>query len=390
MSTKLDGGLVPQADSLSKVRELVRAVAARRSVPIRDAGLAAGLSPRHAAYYGRAAETLGLIVGGDHAYEVSKLGQQLLATEPGSEGERAVFRDAFARSPLMAIDPQLLGARYEPSREKLSSRIETMSGLSASTAHRRAGTLLAWREFMLAQPQLAFTAPEGARAAAPAGTEYLDIRRLGPIGEARVEFGDLTVLVGPQATGKSLLLQMWKLAVDRGFVIPELRRLGSDLSTAELAVGAYLGAGMGGVWGSDTEIRGSRGELNRDNVRNLQGTQESTEIETSAITITDSLDFDAALKPSAGADPRYDYLLGLRGATDCIDAVEVHPATSGEVKRIVAKCTWSRAYLHTCAVGVRHWHWISTNRIGFRRGGQEERRLRAAGVRFPVKHLVLR
>jgi hypothetical protein len=277
VSSKLDGGLVPQADSLPKVRELVRAVAARRPVPIRDAGLAAGLSPRHAAYYGRAAETLGLIIGGDHAYEVSALGQQLLATEAGSETERAAFRDAFARSPLMAIDPQLLVARYEPSREKLSSRIETMTGLSWSTAHRRAGTLLAWREFMLAQPQLEFAAPDGARPAAPVGTDYLDIRRLGPVGEARVEFGDLTVLVGPQATGKSLLLQMWKLAVDRGFVIPELRRLGSDLSTPELAVGAYLGAGMGGVWGAETEVRGSRGELNQTNVGNLTGTRESTE-----------------------------------------------------------------------------------------------------------------
>lgn len=43
----------------------------------------------------------------------------------------------------------------------------------------------------------------------------LSINNLGPIRNAEVGFGDLTVLVGPQATGKSLFLQILKLVRER-------------------------------------------------------------------------------------------------------------------------------------------------------------------------------
>jgi ABC-type uncharacterized transport system ATPase subunit len=39
----------------------------------------------------------------------------------------------------------------------------------------------------------------------------LQVKQLGPIREADITFGDLTVIVGPQATGKSILLQTIKL-----------------------------------------------------------------------------------------------------------------------------------------------------------------------------------
>jgi predicted ATPase len=44
----------------------------------------------------------------------------------------------------------------------------------------------------------------------------LNVGNFGPIKSADVEFGDLTVLVGPQATGKSIFLQLLKLLVDAG------------------------------------------------------------------------------------------------------------------------------------------------------------------------------
>jgi hypothetical protein len=44
----------------------------------------------------------------------------------------------------------------------------------------------------------------------PNSTARLRIENFGPIVEAEVEFGDLTVFVGPQATGKSLFLQVFK------------------------------------------------------------------------------------------------------------------------------------------------------------------------------------
>ena len=36
--------------------------------------------------------------------------------------------------------------------------------------------------------------------------EKLKLKSFGPISEAEINFGDLTLLVGPQASGKSILL----------------------------------------------------------------------------------------------------------------------------------------------------------------------------------------
>ena len=42
----------------------------------------------------------------------------------------------------------------------------------------------------------------------------LTIENVGPIKKASVEFGDLTILVGPHATGKTVFLQFLKLFED--------------------------------------------------------------------------------------------------------------------------------------------------------------------------------
>jgi len=77
----------------------------------------------------------------------------------------------------------------------------------------------------------------------------LNIEKLGQIKEANLTFGDLTVLVGPQATGKSIALQLLKLMVDAGQVQAELGRYGLDWS-GQLPefLDVYLGEGMRSVW----------------------------------------------------------------------------------------------------------------------------------------------
>jgi hypothetical protein len=52
----------------------------------------------------------------------------------------------------------------------------------------------------------------------------LNIRNLGQIKEASLSFGDLTVFVGPQATGKSIALQLLKLMVDADQIQGEISR----------------------------------------------------------------------------------------------------------------------------------------------------------------------
>lgn len=77
----------------------------------------------------------------------------------------------------------------------------------------------------------------------------LNIKNVGQITDASLTFGDLTVLVGPQATGKSIALQLLKLMVDAGQVQAELGRYGLDWSgKLPEFLDVYLGEGMRSIW----------------------------------------------------------------------------------------------------------------------------------------------
>ncbi|MFZ4573771.1 MAG: AAA family ATPase [Phycisphaerales bacterium] len=83
----------------------------------------------------------------------------------------------------------------------------------------------------------------------------LTLKNIGPIGEAEITPGDLTVLVGPQATGKSIALQMLKLLVDKGHVHQQLEHYGIDWDGDQNAfLDAYFGEGMHAIWGPKSEI----------------------------------------------------------------------------------------------------------------------------------------
>lgn len=56
--------------------------------------------------------------------------------------------------------------------------------------------------------------------------EKFSLENFGPIKKAEVEFGDLTVLVGPQATGKSVFLQMYKWKWDAQPILSYKRSIG--------------------------------------------------------------------------------------------------------------------------------------------------------------------
>ncbi|MCX6996585.1 MAG: AAA family ATPase [Kiritimatiellaeota bacterium] len=79
----------------------------------------------------------------------------------------------------------------------------------------------------------------------------LKIRNLGQIRESDLTLGDLTVLVGPQATGKSIALQLLKLMLDAGQVQAELVRYGLDWSgKLPEFLDVYFGEGMRSIWRS--------------------------------------------------------------------------------------------------------------------------------------------
>jgi len=77
----------------------------------------------------------------------------------------------------------------------------------------------------------------------------LNIHNLGQIKEANLSFGDLTVFVGAQATGKSIALQLLKLMVDAGQVQEEMGKYGLDWEhKLPDFLDVYFGEGMRSIW----------------------------------------------------------------------------------------------------------------------------------------------
>lgn len=90
----------------------------------------------------------------------------------------------------------------------------------------------------------------------PAHThETLSVQNFAQIRDATVSFGDLTVLVGPQGSGKSLILQLFKLALDAPEVLSALRDAGHTVGTREEILDVYFGQGMHHAWHKKTDVR---------------------------------------------------------------------------------------------------------------------------------------
>src|SRR5712691_5012746 len=94
--------------------------------------------------------------------------------------------------------------------------------------------------------------------------DTLALTNVGPLKKAEIQFGDLTVLVGPQATGKSIFLQFLKLMLDSGPVKGTLGRYGLDwVGSLALFSNLYFGEGMSQIWKDDSllEWRGQSVDL---------------------------------------------------------------------------------------------------------------------------------
>lgn len=79
--------------------------------------------------------------------------------------------------------------------------------------------------------------------------ERIKLTSLGQIHEADISFGDLTVFVGEQASGKSILLQLMKLILDAGDITQTLKKHGFDWhGKIEHFLSLYFGEGMEGIW----------------------------------------------------------------------------------------------------------------------------------------------
>jgi hypothetical protein len=82
----------------------------------------------------------------------------------------------------------------------------------------------------------------------------LSVRNFAQIADVDLAFGDLTVLVGAQGTGKSLALQWFKAALDGKQIALALRDAGQSVDRSEVLIDLIFGVGMGDAWRADTAV----------------------------------------------------------------------------------------------------------------------------------------
>lgn len=77
----------------------------------------------------------------------------------------------------------------------------------------------------------------------------------GPICSANVQLGDITILIGPQASGKTLFLQMIKLLIDKDYIVQTLTRYNyvTDKQPDQI-LNYYLGDHLSTMWTKDTVV----------------------------------------------------------------------------------------------------------------------------------------
>lgn len=80
-------------------------------------------------------------------------------------------------------------------------------------------------------------------------TTTLKLTNIGPIKNAALVLSNLTVLVGPQASGKSIALQWLKLLLDTDSIHTQLQNYGHDWSgDVGKFLDLYFGEGMRSQW----------------------------------------------------------------------------------------------------------------------------------------------
>lgn len=107
--------------------------------------------------------------------------------------------------------------------------------------------------------------------------QKLSVKNFGPIGEANVSFGDLTILVGAQASGKSLFLQLMKLLLDKTYILNTLERYNYVINkNPDNILTNYFGEGMADVWREDTSVATEHKSYKKNSLLGLSGAKEES------------------------------------------------------------------------------------------------------------------
>ncbi|MDI9366188.1 MAG: AAA family ATPase [Flavobacterium sp.] len=104
--------------------------------------------------------------------------------------------------------------------------------------------------------------------------EHLKIKSLGPIKDADIKFADFTLFVGPQASGKSILLQLIKLIIDRYNIPSVLKQNNYEWGKKNANfLDLFFGESMSAIWKPETEIEFDGKKYVQSSFLSKQGTR---------------------------------------------------------------------------------------------------------------------
>lgn len=113
----------------------------------------------------------------------------------------------------------------------------------------------------------------------------LKIKNFGPIKEANIDFGNLTFLIGPQASGKSLSLELMKLIVDKQHIISTLRNYNYILSKTDARniLEWYFGEGLSGLFKEETKISWGGNSFSPQDLLKTISRQKASEVQKESV-----------------------------------------------------------------------------------------------------------
>jgi energy-coupling factor transporter ATP-binding protein EcfA2 len=83
----------------------------------------------------------------------------------------------------------------------------------------------------------------------------LSIKNFAHLQSVNLDFGDLTILVGPQGAGKSLALQWLKLGLDGRQIVEVLKQSGYTTDKPDILIEHIFGEGMATAWHTNTRVQ---------------------------------------------------------------------------------------------------------------------------------------
>jgi DNA-binding transcriptional ArsR family regulator len=133
---------IPQADRFDSIRQILEAID-NGSTSVEEIHDGTGVSHRHVSYRISSAEILGALCR-EKKVRLTMSGLAWIKTERGSENEAVLIREMVEDASFFSvICPTLLGVDA-PGKDEIANRLVLYTGMSRSTAYRRAGTLMSW------------------------------------------------------------------------------------------------------------------------------------------------------------------------------------------------------------------------------------------------------